>query len=76
MACVGAGGWWYDTGYEAFTTCEMPPEVEIECTSRSGYWETLYYDVNGLTSRLPRADGYCVEAVDAELHCEESGGFW
>ena len=54
----------------------MPPEVEIECTSRSGYWETLYYDVNGITSRLPRADGYCVEAVDAELHCEESGGFW
>ena len=32
--------------------------------------------MNGMKSRLSRADGYCVEAVNAELHCEETGGFW
>ena len=74
--CNEQGGWWYESAYESYTTCELPSELEQACIDRSGYWETLYYDVNGMLSRLPRKDGYCVEAVDAELHCEESGGFW
>ena len=54
----------------------MPTQQERECVGDFGFWETLYYDVNGMLSRLARKDGYCVEAVDQQVECEQFGGFW
>ena len=47
----------------------MPTEFEIDCLENLGFWETQFYDVNGMTTQLSRKDGYCVLPGEKEKEC-------